>query len=229
MKNKILKCFSLLIFVFIVAVYVFKIFYPELICGVLNSEALAIAGSFVQSNIWFIYLFEVLTSFIVYGLFTCASCKQWYLKWWQFLIVLAFSCAGIGFGFVDYELSIAYKYSSIILVPVLCGAKDLRIVGAEYALYLFAGSLTSNILDLSAYLENYNIVINELLSIECYLLLLLFYFLFNNCKQKKINNVPNDKKPIEENKISKINSKITKLNKTKAIYEEKIAKRKNKA
>ena len=185
MYHKILKTMLALCCVFLVALYVLKIFFPEQFVISIEIDAFITIGNYVDTHAWLEYPFGILTAFITYWLYLCAVCRKWYLNLSQSLIVLFIIGLSIGFTFIDINLYSALSYTSFIFLPLLFKA-NLKEVGIVYTVHIFSQFLTASIRDIMAYVNASNTLIVTLLSIECYFWLLLFYFYYNYKKEKSL-------------------------------------------
>lgn len=183
MNKKVFKTMIALVVIFLVALYVLKIFFPEQFVMSIENEKLIAIGNYIDNNEWAYYLFGIVTSFLTYWLYLCAVCKKWYLNWWQCLIVLAVIGASIGFNFVDVNLCSALSYSSFIFLPFIFKA-ELKPVAIVFTTHIFAQFLTTSIRNLPVYIQYYNSLIFAFLTFECYLWLFLFYIYYNYNKEK---------------------------------------------
>ena len=183
MNKKVFRTMIALVVIFLVALYVLKIFFPEQFVISIENEKLIAIGNYIDNNAWAYYLFGIVTSFLTYWLYLCAVCKKWYLNWWQCLIVLAVIGASIGFNFVDVNLCSALSYSSFIFLPFIFKA-ELKPVAIVFTTHIFAQFLTTSIRNLPVYIQYYNSLIFAFLTFECYLWLFLFYIYYNYNKEK---------------------------------------------
>ena len=183
MNKKVFKTMIALVVIFLIALYVLKIFFPEQFVMSIENETIITIGDYIDNNAWAYYLFGIATSFLTYWLYLCAVCKRWYLNWWQCLIVLAVIGASIGFNFVDVNLCSALSYSSFIFLPFIFKA-ELKPVAIVFTTHIFAQFLTTSIRNLPVYIQYYNSLIFAFLTFECYLWLFLFYIYYNYNKEK---------------------------------------------
>ena len=119
MNKKVFKTMIALVVIFLIALYVLKIFFPEQFVMSIENENLIAIGNYIDNNTWAYYLFGIATSFLTYWLYLCAVCKQWYLKWWQCLIVLGVIGLSIGLNFVDVNLCSAFNVISMMILPIM--------------------------------------------------------------------------------------------------------------
>ena len=185
MNRKVLKTMIILVVVFLSSLYILKIFFPEQFVLSVENEVLIKIGTYIDSHQWAFYMFGILTSFATYWLYLCATCKRWYLKWYECLIVLSVIGISIGLTFWDINVYTALSYSSFIFLPLLFNA-DFKATGILFSVHLFSQSLSLSIRDIGLYMTNVNTVICSVMTVECYFWLLLFYFYYNFEKESKL-------------------------------------------
>lgn len=171
-----------LVIVFLVSLYVLKIFFPEQFVMSVENEIIVAIGNYIDSNAWAYYLFGIFTSFLTYWLYLCAVCRKWYLNWWECLSVFAVIGASIGLTFVDVNLCSALSYSSFVLLPLIFKA-ELKPVAIVFTIHIFAQFLTTSIRNLPVYMVDVNSLTLFITNFECLFWLLLFY-IYYNCKEK---------------------------------------------
>ena len=81
MYKKILKTMIALVIIFLLALYVLKIFFPEQFIIVIENNALIIIGNFIDKYWILNELVAIITSFITYWLYLGAVTKKWCLNW----------------------------------------------------------------------------------------------------------------------------------------------------
>lgn len=182
MNKKVLKTMIALVIVFLLACYILKIFFPEQFVLSVENEIIIAIGNYIDNNKWAYYLFGIFTSFLTYWLYLCAVCRKWYLNWWQCLIVLATIGISIGLNFIDVNLYTALSYSSFVFLPMIFKA-NLKQVGIVYSIHLLSQAITLSVRNLTLYLAVINSLNIFILSIDTYLILLLFYLFFNYKKE----------------------------------------------
>lgn len=183
MNKKVFKTMIALVIVFLLACYILKIFFPEQFILSVENEIIIAIGNYIDGNEWAYYLFGIFTSFLTYWLYLCAVCRKWYLNWWQCLIVLTVIGISIGFTFVDINLYTALSYSSFVFLPMIFRA-NLKEVGFVYPIHLLSQAITLSVRNLTLYLAVINSLNIFILSIDTYLILLLFYLFLNYKKEK---------------------------------------------
>lgn len=184
MNKKVLKTMIALVGVFLIACYVLKIFFPQQFIMVIENDQIVKIGNYIDSNLWAQILVAIVTSFIIYWFFLCASLRKWYLDWKQILVVLV--VIGITQGLYEYDptLSSAFSLVAMLGLPVIFKA-DLKASIITFCCHYAAQTLSTQIRQLPMLLTNVNSATILLMTVECYFWLLLFY-LFYNYKEKKV-------------------------------------------
>ena len=184
MNKKVLNTMIILVAVFLTALYVLKIFFPQQFVMAVSSEGIKAVGQFVDDRIWLRYICAGITSFITYWLYCCACSNRYYLKWYECLYILGYVIINRVVNCFDTNIGTALSLCSFVLLPFLtkCQLKNCAIV---YTFHVIAQSLSLTIRNLVAYLTTANYVTVLLLGIESYLWLTLFYFIFNQKNNKK--------------------------------------------
>lgn len=77
MNKKVLRVMIILVAVFLVALYVIKIFFPEQFAMSIENQVLINAGDYVDANVWLSKICSAITTFITFFLFICAVTGKW--------------------------------------------------------------------------------------------------------------------------------------------------------
>ena len=174
MNKKVVKAMLALVVIFLVGLYILKIFIPDKFVMVIENEKLVEIGNYIDSHQWAYYLFGIVTSFITYWLYFCATIKKWYLNWWQILVVFAIIGGSIGLDFYNPVFAGVFTIVAMVIVPVIFKA-DGRYTLVVFGTHYLAQALTLEIRNLPIYLTSVNSMIFTLLTLEVYFWLLLFY------------------------------------------------------
>ena len=183
MNRKVLKVMIALVAIFLCALYVLKIFFPEQFIMMIELDWLINFGAWVDSSWWIHEIFAIITSFITYWLYLCAVTRRWCLNWKEILGVL---CT-IGITHAMYELDVTIAsylpLISMIVLPAFSRAQ-LKDVAVVFSVHCVAQLLSISIRSLPALLTSVNYATTLLLGLECYFWLLLFYFYYNYKKRR---------------------------------------------
>lgn len=163
---------------FIACCYVLKIFFPNDFIIIISNPRLIKIGVFVNSHKWLDFICGTITSFITYWLYTCAVCGRRNLKWWQNLILLSMYPISEIFMLISVEITSYYSIFAMILIPAFLGA-ELKRTAFVFVFHSICQLLSISIRDLSAHILCYDFITLLIMTLECYLWLLLFYIRFN--------------------------------------------------
>lgn len=174
-----------LVVIFLVGLYILKIFFPQEFIMVIENQHLIDIGNFIDNNIWLYEICCIITSFITYWLYFCAVLRKWKLNLQEILITfIVIITTHIVYEF-DVVVSSCLSVISMILIPLYFKSKysDVAIV---FSIHYLSQSLSISIRSLPSLLTNVNFINMFLMTIECYFWLLLFYLYFN-FKKESIN------------------------------------------
>ena len=182
MNKKVFKTMIALVVIFLIALYVLKIFFHEqFVLSVENKTIIAI-GNYIDSNEWAYYLFGIFTSFLTYWLYLCAVCRRWYLKWYEILTVLVVIGGSIGLSLWDTNVYSAYSVITFIVLPVIFKS-DLKTVATVFTIHSLSQTMSLTIRNLPMYITSPNSLTMFIMTFDCYLWLLLLYFYYNYKKE----------------------------------------------
>lgn len=169
----IILCFALLI-----TIYVFKIFFPSIVIEIAQIESITKIGHYIDTHKWAWYLVTGLLSYLTYYLMCCAcSNRKWlYLKD-NIIILITIVVLFLVQKFLPKQYTVL-NYLSIITVPYLCMGKFSNTVIYTIGTNLLQ-TITLEIRGLNTMIANYNFATFTILTIDYYILAVLFYFLYN--------------------------------------------------
>lgn len=184
MNKKVLKTMIILVVVFLVALYVLKIFFPEQFVMALSNDTIKAIGDYIDAHTWLLYLCSGITAFITYWLYCCASAGRKCLKWYECLEILGVIVIVRVVSLFDTTLSTAIQLASFLFLPALMHG-SLRNSAIVYTIHVIAQGLSLGIRNLPIYLTTTNSATIFMIGIECYFWLLLNYLLFSYEFKKK--------------------------------------------
>lgn len=186
MNKKVLKTMIALVLIFLVGLYVLKIFFPgEFVLAIENDKIVKI-GDYIDNNDWARYLFGIFTSFVTYTLYCSATCRRWFLSWWHYLVIFATIGVNLLLTIYDINLYTAFSISSFVLLPTLFGCNNIKNIAICYPIHLFSQSLTLSIRNITLFMTYNNALTRHVVGMECWLWLILLYFLFNYKYKKEV-------------------------------------------
>ena len=182
MNKKVFISMLTLSVIFLVGLYVFKIFFPQEFMMSIQSEKIIAIGTFIDSHEWLYYLCCGLTSFLTYWLYCCACSGRLYLKWYEVLEIVGVIVICRAVNFYDTTLAPAISLCSFLFLPAIMKG-DLKKTAIIYTTHTICQALSLGIRSLPIYLTNSNFVTICLMTLECYFWLLLFYIIYNYKKE----------------------------------------------
>lgn len=182
MNKKVFISMLTLSVIFLVGLYVFKIFFPQEFMMSIQSEKIIAIGTFIDSHEWLYYLCCGLTSFLTYWLYCCACSGRLYLKWYEVLEIVGVIVICRAVNFYDTTLATAISLCSFLFLPAIMKG-DLKKTAIIYTTHTMCQSLSLGIRSLPIYLTSVNFITMFIFGIESYLWLILFYIIFNYKKE----------------------------------------------
>ena len=185
MNYKVAKTMLILCIVYLVGFYILKFAFPELLLQVISSQALVNFGEALKVWSGFSHIIRILTSFITYYLFVCASTGKFKRTWLEMVyIVIGTAICKLFVEFLP-ELFTHTSISVMFILALLCKGKLLNAT----ITFVIHGYLTQFLLSIRGFetvLMFMNDVSGFLINVEVdvwmILLALIFYF-----KEKREN------------------------------------------
>ena len=182
MNKKVLRTMITLVVVFLVALYVLKIFFPEQFVMAIQNEQFVKIGNFIDQRQWLTLVVSGIMTFVTMYLFVCAVAKRWVVPKIQLILIVAFIASTRLLCLYDASLASGIMTMSMLIIPATLNA-DLKTTACVFSVHYTSQLLSLKIRDLPFLLTNINSVISISLTFESYLWLLLLY-LFNNYKRR---------------------------------------------
>jgi hypothetical protein len=183
MNKKVLRTMITLVVVFLVALYVLKIFFPEQFVMAIQNEQFVKIGNFIDSKEWLSYICSGITMFVGTYFYLCATTRKWYLSIKEISLLLGFVIATQLLYLYDANLANGISIMMMIILPCILKS-DLKTTTTAFCIHYTSQLLSLKIRDLPLLLTNINSIISIFLTFECYLWLLLLYLYFNYKKEK---------------------------------------------
>lgn len=169
----------ILVIVFLVGLYFLKIAFPSEFVMVITNPQLIMIGNYVDTHLWLHICLGIITSFITYWLYLCATTRKWYLNWIEIIIVVCICVlTQVLFYWVDVTLASTLSLCAMICLPIISKAK-LTDVAMVFTVHSVAQVMSIKIRGLAMLLTDTNYATIFLMGIESYFWLLLFYLYFN--------------------------------------------------
>lgn len=187
MNKSVLRTAIVVIIMILIAEYILKFFIPEEFVLVISNPNLIKFGMFIDTHQWAYFLYNGLTSFITYYLFTCACSRKKYLSWYWCLIIIGVYILTYVTQLITPQLITPLMICSMLILALLnkSNIKDYTIV---FTVHTISQTLSLEIRNITQYIVSTNSVILTMLTLECYVWLILLYVLHSyNIKEREVN------------------------------------------
>ena len=185
MNDKIAKTMLGLCIGYLSVFYVLKFFFPELLIQVISSPALIRLGEFIGIWVGFEYIVRIISNYIVFYLFACASTGKFKFKYWQFLAILGFVIIN---NIIFDILPSLYTHTSISLMfitALICEGKMLYST-ISFVLHGYLSQFLLAIRGFESVMIYVNAVSGILFNLEAFIWLILLSIIFY-LKEKQQN------------------------------------------
>lgn len=182
MNKKVLKTMIALVVIFLVALYVLKIFFPQEFVMAIENEKLIKFGNFIDNSWIACEISAIITSFITYWFYLCAVTRKWFLNWKE--VIMVFITIAITHLLYEFDVGLAtyIPIIAMVVIPAISNAK-LSSVATVFLVHCISQLLSTSIRSLPSLLTSVNYMTITMLGLECYFWLILFYFVFNYKKE----------------------------------------------
>lgn len=173
-----------LVVAFLGAMYVGKILFPQDFVMLIENERLVAIGRFIDNHPLIYYICCIATSFITYWLYCCAVSHRKFLNWKECLLIAICLVVNRLISFVDESIATHISIALFFILPTITkgNLKDCAIV---YSVHGLSQALALSIREFPMYFTNdLTFVSGLLMTLDCYLWLVLFYMLNNYEKEK---------------------------------------------
>ena len=170
--------------VFLVGMYVLKIFFPQEFMMTIQNERLITIGTFIDNHKWLYYICCGVTAFITYYLYCCACSGRLRLKWYECLYIILVIIIVRIVSLFDENMWSILSWCSFVVLPALMKG-NLKLCAIVLSIHTISQGLSIFIRDLPMYLTTTNYITMLIFGIESYLWLVLMYIIFNYRKKEK--------------------------------------------
>ena len=163
-------------------IYLAKIFFPNFVIEVSHTQSIVEIGHYIDNHKWAWYVATFIVTFVSYYLICCACCKTKILKTKELLMI---AITIIVLFLVKEFLPSQYtstNISSMILLPFLMKG-NFKSTTIVFVATNFLQTISLEIRNLSLLIADFNYATFLVLTIDYYIVCLLFYFLFNYEKE----------------------------------------------
>lgn len=184
MNKKVFISMLVLSIVFLVGMYILKIFFPAEFVLAVKNEQIILIGDFIDNHKLLYYIFCGVTAFVTYWLYCCACVHKRYLNWKECLyIIITIVMVRVVDIYISNTLCTILSAISFVVLPAIMKG-DLRTTAITYSVHSVAQGLSLLIRDFPLFLANSNTTVIILLSLDVYFWLILMYTIFNYKKEK---------------------------------------------
>ena len=228
MRNKRLYISMLILtIVFLIFMYVVKIWYPEQFVMTIENDKIVKIGEYIDNHKWLYYICCGIPAFITYWLYLCAVSHRLYLKWYECLYIIGAILLIRIISLYDLQLSTIIMYAMFLILPALTNG-NIKSCSHVFTVHIVAQWLSLKIRNLPVYLTNINYITSLFMTIECYLWLILCYLISNLKKENKtmgqICPPLYGKSKFYAKKKARAEKKIAKLQEIIKVCDEELAK-----
>lgn len=176
----------------LVLFYIAKIFFPEFIIEIAETPRIVAIGNFVQSNKWYLHIFNFITGY-AYGYILCCACvRKKYLNWKSNLVLFIVSLILILISEFYPLQYVSLNCASMVIAPFfMCLFNDN--LSKEtfistivcFSIELLFEFLSLTIRNLLIMTIEQNVVSMFILMIDLFIWRILLYLFFNNKTKNK--------------------------------------------
>lgn len=177
MNKVIARTMLALVIIFLTWFYVLKYIFPEFLLLQVTDPNVLKVGEFIESWEGYKHIYYCLSSFLTFYLFTCASSGKFKLTLLEFIyIVIAVALCKVVAMFLP-ELYVHVSTSVMFILAVLCKGK-LAYATTSFAIHGLLSQFVFSIRGFGTIVGRINIASSIVLSLECFMWLLLLSLIF---------------------------------------------------
>lgn len=185
MNKKVFVSMLTLCVVFLVGLYIAKIFFPQEFMMSIQNERIIKVGTFIDNHKWLYYICCAITAFITYYLYCCASSGRLKLKWFEIIEIFAVIIAIRLISFYDDNIATGIETCSFWFLPLLLKGK-MKNTSIAFTIHGMSQVMSLSIRSLPMYLHSINFATMFCFGVESYLWLILTMIIFNYKKEKGV-------------------------------------------
>lgn len=177
--------------VILVAFYIAKIFFPQLIVGVAEIPSIVKFGNYVDSHLWAYIIFSFAISYIGGYFYYCACYRKYKLDLIENLFLIGFTIFSYVIQFLLPDIYTPYNYVVFVFQPFIVlfikknkDSKYLTSICTCFSVDIMAQAMSMTIRDIVMMSTQINIATITILLIDTWIWRILLY-LFFNYKNKK--------------------------------------------
>lgn len=177
MNKKIAKTLLVLSVLYICAFYVIKFIFPEFLLDQLTDPNVLALGNFLNSHTILLLGVGMLTTFLTFYLFVCASRGKFKLKLKEFIYIIAGVILSFVVTILAPNLMTHTSTSIMLLLALLCNGKKEYFI-PTFIIHGYLSQFLSAIKGYETIITEINAVSGFMLGIEGWLWLFIFSLVF---------------------------------------------------
>ena len=177
MNKKIAKTLLTLCILYIVAFYIMKFIFPDFLLLQITDVNVINFGKFVESWTGYTHIYYVLSTFLTFYLFVCASRGKFKINWKEFLLILIATVINRLITELYPDLMVHTSTSLMFLLALFCKGKKEYFIPA-FVIHGYLSQFLFSIRGFETIINQINIASGFVLSVECYVWLLFLSLLF---------------------------------------------------
>lgn len=178
MNYRIAKTMLGLCVIYLVAFYILKFAFPEILIQAITHPTLLRLGEFLRIWRGFDYIIQLMTSFVTFYLFACASSGKfkYSLRQWITLCIIVIMC-----NLIFYLLPEIYTHTciSLMFVTALFLDGNLKYATISFSIHGFLSQFLLSIRGFETIMMYFNAVSGILINLEGFIWLILLSIIFH--------------------------------------------------
>ena len=188
MNIKIARTMLILCGIYIIGFYILKFAFPDKLLLAITDPNVLKFGEFIESNIIFTYIYYAISTALTFYLFMCASKGSFKMKWYA--LVCMVGAIVIYFLVSDYapEFEI-HIVTSLMLVLAWINNGKMKYMIPTFIIHGLLQQLLLSIRGFETILLTANVASLMVLTLECYVWLLLLGLVFYLMEKKNVKSM----------------------------------------
>lgn len=185
MNKKLLQAVIGLVWFFLTAFCIIKIFFGEYFVAVVSNDKLMMVGHFIDTHPAVTFLVNVLVGFFGAHFYYCACIQVWRLSESKYCIVLCHVIIVVLVSVFIPILGTILDFAAMIFIPILFNAKPKQVI-TIFCLHHLSAALSLLIRSEPLYLASTDYATTFILLFDAYLCIILYYLYSNLYKEETL-------------------------------------------
>ena len=183
MNKKIAKTLLVLCVVYMLGFYLLKYIFPEKFILYITDANILTLGKFIESNIIVTYITYFISGFLTFYLFTCASTGTFKIKLRELITIIICTIINILVTTFLPEFMAHISTCLMFICAYICNGKYKYSI-ISFTIHGIMSQLLFSIRGFETILINYNMATGLVLSLECFMWLVILSLIFNISKKE---------------------------------------------